>query len=146
MLLTGTHVRTLDEKKRLVLPRRIREQMGEAKQLFVTPGPDQSLWIFAQNELEHLAERLDRAPATDGEARIFRRLFFAQMEAVDVDGSGRVLIPDRLAAFGSLSKDVVLLGVREHLELWDAQRWQSYLDQHGPRFDAVAEKAFQRND
>jgi MraZ protein len=145
MLLTGTHVRTLDDKKRLVLPSRIREQMGEAKQLFVTPGPDQCLWIFTNDNLERLAEKLDRAPATDGEARIFRRLFFAQMEAVDVDGNGRILIPERLVSFGSLQRDVVLLGVREHLEVWDNQRWQQYMAEHGPRFDAVAEKAFQRD-
>ncbi len=145
MLLTGTHPRTLDDKKRLALPKRIREHLGEVEQMFVTPGPDQCLWIFTQAGLEKLAEKLDQAPATDAEARVFRRLFFAQMEAVDIDGSGRVLVPDRLATFGGLQRDVVLIGVRDHLELWDSGRWQQYLDQHGPRFDAVAEGAFQRN-
>jgi len=145
MLLTGTHVRTLDDKKRLALPKRIREQLAEAKQLFVTRGPDQCLWIFAKEGLEKLADQLDKAPATDGEARIFRRLFFAQMETVDVDGSGRILVPDRLVTAGSLVKDVVLLGVRDHLELWDSERWQKYLGDNGARFDAVAEAAFQKN-
>ena len=143
MLLTGTHPRTLDDKKRLALPKRVREQLGDVTQLYVTPGPDQSLWVFTRDGLEQLSEKLDRAPAADAEARVFRRLFFAQMEAVDLDKAGRILVPERLVQFAGLTHEVVLLGVRDHLELWDAKRWQDFLAQHGPRFDAVAEGAFQ---
>ncbi len=142
MLLTGTHARTLDDKKRLALPKRVRELLQEPGTLYVTPGPDQSLWIYTHDGLERLAEKLDQAPAADAEARVFRRLYFAQTEAVDVDRSGRVLIPDRLVQFAGLQHDVVLIGVRDHLELWDAGRWRQYLEQHAPRFDAVAEGAF----
>jgi MraZ protein len=142
MLLTGTHPRTLDEKKRLVLPKKVREQLGDPATLFVTPGPDQCLWVYTQASLEQLAERLDQTPATDAEARVFRRLYFAQMEAVDVDRSGRILVPDRLLQFAGLEHDVALIGVRDHIELWDARRWQDYLTANAPRFDAVAEGAF----
>src|SRR5262245_30721751 len=142
MLLTGTHPRTLDDKKRLALPKRLREQLGEPETLFVTPGPDQCLWIYTQAALERLAETLDQTPATDAEARVFRRLYFAQTEAVDLDRAGRVLIPDRLVLFAGLQHDVVLIGVRDHLELWDGRRWQEYLSANAPRFDAVAEAAF----
>jgi MraZ protein len=144
MLLTGTHSRILDDKKRLVLPRRVREQLGDPETLFLTPGPDQCLWIYSQPGLEQLAEKLDQSPATDAEVRVFRRLYFAQTEAVDVDGNGRVLIPERLIQFAGLQHEVVLIGVRDHLELWDARRWQEYLNQNAPRFDAVAEGAFQK--
>jgi MraZ protein len=142
MLLTGTHSRTLDDKKRLTLPRRVREQLGEPATLFVTPGPDQCLWLYTQPSLEALAGRLDQAPAADAEARVFRRLYFAQTEAVDLDRTGRILIPERLLQFAGLQHEVVLIGVRDHLELWDAQRWQTYLAANSPRFDAVAEGAF----
>jgi MraZ protein len=145
MLLTGTHVRTLDDKKRLALPKRIREQLGEAKKLYVTPGPDQCLWIFTQGGLEKLSERLDQSSATDADARVFRRLFFSKVEEADIDGSGRILIPEGLAAMGNLQRDVVLIGIQQHLELWDNQRWQQYQAEHGSRFDAVAEGAFQKN-
>jgi len=144
MLLTGTHPRTLDDKKRLALPKRIRELLGEPDTLFLTPGPDQSLWLYTKAELERLAARLDETPATDAEGRVFRRLYFAQTEAVEVDKNGRVLIPDRLLQFADLKNEVVLLGVRDHLELWDAARWQQFVTQHGPRFDAVAEGAFRK--
>jgi MraZ protein len=144
MLLTGTHPRTLDDKKRLGLPRRLRELLGEPETLFVTPGPDQCLWLYTQPALEQLAATLDQAPATDAEARVFRRLYFAQTEAVDVDRSGRILIPERLVQFASLQHEVVLIGVRDHLELWDAGKWQQYLAANTPRFDAVAEAAFRK--
>jgi len=144
MLLTGTHPRTLDDKKRIALPRRVRELLQEPKTLFVTPGPDQSLWLYTQVGLEELSGKLDQAPATDAEARVFRRLYFAQTEAVDVDRNGRILVPERLAQFAELKREVVLLGVRDHLELWDAERWRQYLAQNAPRFDAVAESAFRK--
>jgi len=88
MLLTGTHPRTLDDKKRLALPKRIREQIGEETPLFATPGPDQSLWIYTKDELERLSAKLDQTHGTGGDARRDRRLFFAQLEAVDLDRSG----------------------------------------------------------
>lgn len=144
MLLTGTHPRTLDDKKRFALPRRVRETLGNPEHLFVTPGQDRCLWLFSQEALERLADRLDQSPATDAEVRVFRRLYFAQTEAVDVDKSGRVLVPDRLVQFAGLQRDVVLLGVRDHLELWDAGRWQAYLAENAGRFDKVAEQAFQK--
>lgn len=144
MLLTGTYPRTLDEKKRLAFPKRVREQLKEPETLFVTPGPDQCLWLYPQEELEQLAAKLDAAPATDAEVRVFRRLYFAQTEAVDVDRSGRILIPDRLIQFAGLKHEVVLIGVRDHLELWDAESWQQYLAQNASRFDAVAEGAFRK--
>lgn len=144
MLLTGTYPRTLDDKKRLGLPRRLREQLGEPKTLFVTPGQDQCLWLYSQEALERMAERLDQSPAADAEVRVFRRLYFAQTEAVDVDRTGRILVPERLTEFAGLQHEVVLIGVRDHLELWDSRRWHDYLAQNAPRFDAVAEGAFQK--
>jgi MraZ protein len=144
MLLTGTHPRTLDDKHRLTLPKRVREEIGVVSKLYVTPGQDRCLWMFVEGNLETLAHKLDQAPATDAQARVFRRLFFAQMEAADLDKMGRILVPDRLVGFAELGKDVVLIGVRDHLELWDAARWNAYFTEHGPSFDAVAEAAFRK--
>lgn len=144
MLLTGTHPRTLDDKHRLTLPSRIREQLGETRQLFLAQGLDQCLWIYDRAGLEKLAEKLDQIPATDTEARTFRRLFFAQMEAADLDKNGRLLIPERLVAFAGLEHEVVLLGVRDHMELWQAGRWNEFLTRNTPRYDAVAEATFRK--
>jgi len=144
MLLTGTHDRTLDDKKRLALPKRVREQLGDIKRLFVSQGLDQCLWLFGPSDLDRLAEKIDQSPAAHGKVRVFSRLFFSSMEAVEGDRNGRILLPDRLVAFAGLQHDVVLIGVRDHLELWDAARWNSYRDQNAASFDAVAEEAFKK--
>lgn len=144
MLLTGTYPRTLDDKKRLTFPKRVRELLDNPETLYITPGPDKSLWLYTQEGLEELSGKLDDVPATDAEARVFRRLYFAQTETVDMDGTGRVLIPDRLLQFAGLGHEVALIGVRDHLELWDANRWQQYEKKHAKRFDAVAERAFHK--
>jgi MraZ protein len=141
MFLTGTYPRTLDDKKRMALPKRVRELLQEPATLFVTPGPDQSLRVYTEAALQRLAEKLEQTPARP-ETRVFERLHFAQTEAIDVDRSGRILIPDRLLQFAGLRHDVVMIGVRDHLELWDAERWQDYLAQNAPRFDTVSEAAF----
>ena len=141
MFLTGTYPRTLDDKKRMALPKRVRELLKEPTALYVTPGPDQSLWVYTEEALGRLAQKLDQLPPTHPEARAYQLLYFAQTEAIDVDRSGRVLIPDRLLQLAGLKHEVVMLGVRDHLELWDAERWQNYLAQNAPRFDSVAEAA-----
>jgi len=135
MLLTGTHPRTLDDKKRLVLPKRLREQLGEPMLLFVAPGANRSLSLFTQVCLERQADRLESGPA-NGDGHAYRRLYFAQTEAVDVDRSGRILLPDRLVVLAGLAHEVVLIGVRDHLELWDARRWADYVEQHAARLTA----------
>jgi MraZ protein len=144
MLLNGTYPRTVDEKGRLALPKRVREQLNEPTTLFVTPGPDQCLWLYTEADLQRLRAKLDEMPATHAEARVYRRLFFGQTEAVDIDKAGRMLVPERLAQFASLQKEVVLIGIGDHLELWDAVKWTTYVNEHAGRFDTVAEKAFEK--
>jgi MraZ protein len=144
MLLTGTFERTLDQKKRLALSKKIREQLGDPDSLFITPGPDQCLWLYSQPGFERFSGKLEERPETDVEARVFRRLYYGQTEKVEVDRAGRILIPDRLIQFAGLQHAVVLIGIRDHLEIWDASRWQQYLAQHSPRFDAVAENTFRK--
>jgi MraZ protein len=112
--------------------------------LYITPGPDRCLWIFTQEALERLAAKLDHLPVASEEVRTYQRLYFARSEAVNVDRAGRVLMPERSLQFAGLKHEVVLIGVRDHLELWDAGRWEEYLAQNAPAFDAVAERAFQR--
>lgn len=142
MLLTGTYPRTLDDKNRLGLPKRLRELLGEPANLCVMPGQDQCLWIYSEPAAAKLVEKLERSQGTDAEVRVFRRLFFAQTETVDVDRSGRILMPERLTKFAGLKHEVTLIGAQDHLEVWDAQRWQEFYERNAPRFDAVAEAAF----
>jgi MraZ protein len=122
--LTGTHACLLADDGTLQLPAGVRRQLEAParRTLFVTPGPDQALWLFTGPGLERWAADADRAGSARG--REARRRCLAQTEACTVDRSGRLRLPEHLARFAGLCQEVVLLGVGDHLELWDAGRWQ----------------------
>jgi MraZ protein len=129
---------------RLAVPKRIRDALecrtGEV--LYVTPGTDRSLAIYGEKAFSALAEKLAQASPARQDVRAFLRLFYAQAQQVEVDSQGRVRIPAELAALGGLEKEVVLLGVQDHLEIWSADQWKNYFDQKQPHFDEIAETAF----
>jgi MraZ protein len=127
--LTGTHPCTLTDQHGLTLPKQLRQQIGDRplRALYVAPGPEQSLWLYSAAGLERLSERLERSPAGDSRVRQARRLCFAQAEKCGVDRTGHTNLPDHLVQYAGLQQEVVLLGVGDHLELWDARHWQEYL-------------------
>jgi MraZ protein len=144
MLLTGVFNRSIDQKLRVAIPRRLRECLqGDGKgAIHVAPGTDQSLAIYAEDALARLAERLAQGSPTRQDVRTFNRLFYARAQRVAWDSQGRVRIPPELAQLAGLEKEVVLLGVQDHVELWDAGRWQSYLAEKQGQYDQIAEAAF----
>ena len=75
--------------------------------------------------------------------RAFSRLFYARAQRVEVDNQGRVRVPPELCSLAGLTKEVVLVGVRDHLELWDAAAWHQYLSEKQMQYDLLAEKAFE---
>jgi MraZ protein len=143
MLLTGTFARSLDEKLRVAIPKRLRDALGsDVAALYVTPGNDGSLSIYTEEELSRLADRLAGSSPAQEEVRAFSRLFYAQAERAELDSQGRIRIPPELARAAGLERDVVLLGVQNHMELWDKARWEAYLTTRQSRYDEIAEAAF----
>ena len=144
MLLTGTFGRSLDDKFRLAIPKRLRDAMQcpLGAGLFVAPGTDTSLALYTEEAFSRLAERLAQVSPTRQDVRSFTRLFYAQAERVEVDGQGRVRIPPELARLAQLEKETVLLGVHDHLELWAAGRWQAYLAEKQAHYDDIAATVF----
>ncbi len=126
MALTGTYPCNLDDKRTITLPRAVRDQFGDADVVLVSPGPDQCLWVTDPAHQERLAERLEHSPAREVDVRVFKRLYYAQTEKAEVGADGRVAVSDRLAQFAGLSQEVVLVGIDDHFELWDAARWKQY--------------------
>lgn len=141
MLLTGIFNRSIDQKLRVAVPRRIRDALGDRQALFIAPGTDRSLALYTEESFAELAGRLAQASPTQQDVRTFTRLFYARAQGVELDSQGRLRIPPELAELAGLEKDVVLLGVRDHVELWAAGRWQSYLAERRDRYDEVAEAA-----
>lgn len=141
MLLTGTFHRALDEKQRVAIPKRLRESLPEAAVLYVAPGTDGSLALYTEDSFEALGSDVGRASPNGQDVRAFSRLFYAQAQRVEVDRQGRVRIPAELAELAGLSREIVLLGVRDHLEIWERVRWEEYLGHKQPQYDQLAESA-----
>ena len=79
---------------------------------------------------------------TGPDVRAFARLFYAQAQQLEIDQQGRIRIPPELAKFAGLSREAMLLGVQDHLEIWDRGAWEAYVTERQPRYDQIAEAAF----
>lgn len=145
MILTGSYSRSLDEKLRVAIPKEVRDVLAlqPGGVMYVAPGTDGSLVLFTEAEFARFAQRLEASSPTQQNVRAFMRLFYAQAHRVEVDKQGRVRIPPELAERAKLKKDVMLLGVRDHLELWDLQQWQAYWADKSGDYDSLAESALQ---
>lgn len=144
MLLTGTFVRAIDEKQRIAVPKPVRDSLGfpGQKVLYLAPGTDGCIQLYPEDIFSALAAQLGRTSPTGQDVRAFSRMFYAQAQRVEIDRQSRLRVPVELAEFGRLAKEVVLLGVRDHLELWNRDQWNSYLAETQPRYDEIAESAF----
>ncbi len=144
MPLTGTYNRNMDNKNRFAVPKRLRDQFGEIdlRALFVAPGMGQSLDLYSTAAFEKLANRFAEQSPTQTNIRNYKRLFYGRAENVELDGQGRIRIPDRLVADAGLSKEIVLIGVLDHVEVWDVEIWQKFLEKHNSEFDEMAAGVF----
>jgi MraZ protein len=142
MLLTGTFERSLDEKLRLALPKPLREALAHERQLLLTPGTDGSLALFPGGAFAALAAKLASKSPTGRDVRAFSRLLYAQSQSVEIDSQGRIRLSGELARAADLRDDVVLIGVGDHVELWNKSRWAAYFAAQQPQYDRLAEGAF----
>lgn len=144
MLLTGLFSRSIDDKLRVAIPKRLRGAFSpeDRQALYVAPGTDESLALYTEEAFARLADRLALASPTRQDVRSFNRLFYARAQRVELDAQGRLRVPAELAHLAHLEKEVVLLGVQDHIEVWAAERWKAYLDERQSHYDEIAETAF----
>jgi MraZ protein len=123
--LLGEHRYALDPKGRISLPGKFREAFDEG--LFLALGHDGCLEAYPREGWEHRRAEVESFSTTDPKGRAYRRVFMANAERADLDGQGRVVIPQKLRQKASLSKDVVVTGAGDHLELWSVDAYDRYM-------------------
>lgn len=146
MFFTGTYSRTLDEKLRLAVPkpfREIFERAGGAR-LYLAPGTDGSLAIYSEEAFARLADKLEQASPNRQDVRAYMRLFYSRAQSMQWDNQGRIRLSPESAPWIGPGKDVVLVGVHDHCELWAADAWAEYVGKQQSRYDEIAESAFTR--
>lgn len=120
IMFLGEYQHTLDPKGRVVLPAKFREQLADG--CVITKGQERCLYVFPLDRWETEADRVNSLPR-DARARKFARSFFAGADQQDLDKQGRVQIPANLRTYGDLTKDLTVVGVSDHVEIWDTATW-----------------------
>jgi MraZ protein len=134
----GTHLPRLDDKGRLFLPAKYRDELAGG--LVITKGQDRCLYVFPPEEFTRITESLRTAPVTAKAVRDYTRVLFASASDEMPDKQGRITIPPTLRAYAGLERDCAVVGMNTRLEIWDAVAWQSYLDQQEDAFSAASEE------
>ena len=139
-MLIGEYRHSIDDKNRLSLPAKFRQEMG--KKVVITPGLDSCLFIFTMKEWEKIAERLSMSDSSllQADNRGFNRYLLGGAVEVEVDAVGRMLVPEYLRERAKLKGKVVFVGVRGRVELWDESVWEAYRKDVESKADALAEK------
>ena len=134
----GTHTPRLDDKGRLILPAKFRDQMDEG--VVITRGQERCLYVFPAAEFERLAGQLRQAPVTSKQARDYLRVFLSGASDEAVDRQGRVTIPPVLRSYAGLDRDCTVIGAGERVEIWAAEAWEAYLAEQEQAFAEQAEE------
>lgn len=137
-MLTGQYEHTLDSKKRLALPAKIREKLGRT--VVLTRGIERCLFVYADKDWAEFAQKWNELPLSQRGGRSFARLMFAGAVEEELDNLGRILIPDYLKVYAGLQKEVVVAGVFNRLEIWDKTRWEKYRTEAEEHFEEIAEE------
>ena len=139
-MLLGTHSPRLDEKGRLFLPAKFRDDLAEG--VVITKGQEHCLYVFPEAEFARWAESLRQAPVTTKSVRDFSRVLFAGASSEVPDKQGRITIPPPLREYANLGKDCVVVGAYTRVEIWDPAGWERYLAENEQGYADVAEEVF----
>ncbi|GAA1752567.1 division/cell wall cluster transcriptional repressor MraZ [Kocuria aegyptia] len=134
----GTYSPRLDEKGRLILPAKYREELAEG--LVLTRGQERCLYVFSVREFERVHEQLRAAPLSSKQARDYIRVFLSGASDEVPDKQGRVTIPPPLRDYAGLGRELAVIGAGTRAEIWDAQAWNEYLNEKEAVFSDTEEE------
>jgi MraZ protein len=137
-LFLGTYSLRLDEKGRVILPAKYRNDLAGG--VLITKGQERCLYVFQPAEFERRAVDLRAGPVTTKAARDYSRVFFASAFDQVPDKQGRVIIPQALREYAGLQRDCAVIGADTHLEIWDEAAWTAYLADQEEAFSTASEE------
>lgn len=133
----GEYQHNIDTKGRIIIPAKFREELGET--MVVTRGLDGCLALYTMNQWKQVVDNLRKLPTTKREARIYTHMIMSKAAECDVDNQGRIRIPSHLTLDAHIEKHCVVVGVNDHVEIWDQEKWRTYLEMASDSFEDIAE-------
>jgi MraZ protein len=135
----GTHSPRLDEKGRIILPAKFREELANG--LVLTRGQERCIYVFSEREFERVHEQMREAPISSRQARDYIRVFLSGASDEVPDKQGRVTIPAALREYAGLGRELAVIGAGSRAEIWDAAAWSQYLQEKENSFSETDDDA-----
>lgn len=133
----GEYQHNIDEKGRMIIPAKFREELGST--FVLTRGLDQCVFGYPLSEWQQLEQKLKSLPFTKKDARAFTRFFFSGAMECQLDKQGRVNITPTLRNYAKLEKECTIIGVSNRIEIWSKAEWSQYFDESEESFSEIAE-------
>lgn len=133
----GEYQYSIDNKNRLFIPFKFRTGV---KKFFVTRGLEGCLFMYTPNMWKEISLKFKKLPLTKTEARAFLRMLLSGAAECDVDGQGRILVPQNLCSYGKIKKNIIIVGVLDRVEIWSEKEWDAYSEKSLKSFTDSAEK------
>src|SRR4030067_198860 len=130
LLLTGEYQHVVDNKSRVLISNKLRNQIDvdeHGSNFYLVLGANGILCLYPEKDFERIALSVAPPGTAPDEAVVFERISFALASKVELDNQGRLLLNERLRKRAGLKEDVTLVGVRDHIELWNSENWEQYL-------------------
>lgn len=138
MFFIGTYNHNLDEKNRVTMPSRLRDKLGAI--VYVTLGLDKCLAIYPEETFMQIASTLSKASSLQSDNRGYKRTFFSNSYECEIDKQGRIKLSSELCEKCSITKDVVVIGVDDHVEIWDREQHKEMSKRNDDNYEAYASK------
>ena len=139
-MLLGEFHHNIDDKGRLVIPTKFREDLGQ--EFILTRGIEKCLYVYSKTEWEKLVGKLNTLPFTKKVTRTFTRFFYSGATACEFDKSGRMSITSPLVSYAGLDKECIIIGVNDHLEIWDSKAFEEFMNDNSDIIEDIAENLF----
>ncbi len=146
-VLYGEYELTIDSKNRLLIPSEVRKSLDPERDgdaFFLVVGVNHRPWLYPERSYENFVSKLASELAPGDDMLAFDQMNFAMASQVPWDKQGRILIPDKILRRTGVDKEVMLIGVRDHLELWNRSDWEAQVEQLLARKAEIALKAKQQ--
>ena len=139
-MLRGEYHHNIDEKGRLIIPAKFREDIGE--EFVVTRGLDGCLFVYSMPEWDRIVSKLKHLPFTKKDARTFSRFFLSGATVCQFDKQGRINLVNSLIEYAGIKKECAIIGVNDRLEIWALDRFDNLMDENLEKLDEVSENLF----
>lgn len=139
-MLIGEYHHNIDEKGRLIIPAKFREEIGE--RFVVTKGLDGCLFVYSLVEWEKIVNKLKKLPFTKKDSRVFSRFFLASATVCEFDRQGRINLMNSLTLYAGLKKECAIIGVNDRLEIWDLDKFNNLMKENENELDEISENLF----